>query len=92
MLDTTWKIPIAFIFSHSENKESYMLLLKKVSEITNIQFYNVVMESDQGKALKAIVKEFKMQHLYCLRHFLHNINVYEYAYQAKMLIESASDF
>lgn len=65
--------PIAFIFSHSENCISYKTLLDKCSSITNIKFKGCVLESDQNKSLIGLAQECKFDHIFCLRHFLHNL-------------------
>ena len=67
-------IPIAFIFGKGETKISYKSLLESVKKECSITFDNIVMLSDQGKALQNVCIEFKMIQLYCLRHYLASIN------------------
>ena len=79
-------LPLAFGFGKSETKDLYTELLVKFQESTGVDLRAKIIESDQGTALKAAIKEFDMIHLACLRHLLVSLQYNEYSFIVSQLV------
>lgn len=83
---------LGFSFHRSETVEGYKMFLNAISKETGIVFTSSTIESDQGKALERVIKDNKMNHLICLRHFLAKFKNNPYSFHIKKLVEACTNF
>lgn len=85
-------VPIAYAFGHGETKDLYSFLLQTVESKMDVTFQGKVFASDQGTSLRALFREWGIIHLACIRHFYHNLKKFDYFYELRNIIKSATEF
>ena len=84
-------LPLGFAFGHGEDKAMYKELLETLQDKLEIRLKDMVIESDQGSALRAICKELEMIHLACMRHLLVSLKYNDATYLISTIIKCATD-
>lgn len=67
-------------------------MFEKIKEICSVSFDNVIIESDQGKALLSAINKYNMKHFLCIRHLLKSLHYNPYSYHVKQLVECATKY
>ena len=84
-------IPLGFAFGSGEDKNLYERHFTAFATKTGIDLSKIVIESDQGSALKAICDEKGINHLACIRHLLVSLRFSSYSFAATKLIKAESE-
>lgn len=80
-------LPLSFSFGNSEDKPIYNYHFNSFKKLFNIELEQFIFESDQGPALKGVFKDRKIQHCFCMRHFLHNLQFNVISYDIGVIVK-----
>ena len=80
-------IPLSIAFGKGETKSLYLLHILAFKRQLNINIEDFVIESDQGKAIDAVCKDFNIKELWCLRYLLVSLKCSQFSYSVGEIVK-----
>lgn len=80
-------IPLSIAFGKGETKFLYLLHILAFKHNLNINIENFIIESNQGKVIDAVCKDFNITHLCCLHHLLVSLKCSQFSYSVGELLK-----